>query len=46
MRLSGLFVYSFREHGFCVHLNLLSILALGGAQRILKAFTELDHVAV
>lgn len=31
-KLAGLFVYSFKECGFCVHLNLLSILVLGGAQ--------------
>lgn len=30
--LAGLFVYSFKEYGFCVHLNLLSILVLGRAQ--------------
>lgn len=30
--LAGLFVYSFKECGFCDHLNLLSILVLGRAQ--------------
>lgn len=30
--LAGLFVYSVKECGLCVHLNLLSILVLGGAQ--------------